>query len=73
MFRRNFIKGLLSSPLALLGGKDEEFVMSLSDARKTIARDRVSYERKDGELVAIELPKGKWLPKQIVFTRVKGE
>jgi hypothetical protein len=73
MFRRNFIKGLLSSPLALLGGKEEEFVLRVPNAKAFDGSLGMAVKHSDGTWEHVNMPKGKWLPKQIVFTRVKGE
>lgn len=72
MLRRMFMKGLLASPVALLGGKEERFVAKFSDdcfAKSGIAE----YDTNSGARKKIILPKGMWQAKEIIFTRVGGE
>lgn len=69
MFRRNFIKAMLSGPLALLGGKDEELVVETPDGYE--AERWAWYVDHNEEDKIIEFPEGRWKLKQIVFTRVK--
>lgn len=70
MLRRNFIKALLGSPIALLGGEGERFTAPLSEI---VTSERVvTYDAADGSRKEITLPKGKWLAKEIIFTRIEG-
>lgn len=68
-----FLKGLLGSPIALVGGKEKQFTLPLPNAVvcDNESGENYGYGGEGGEWKVIQFPKGKWQAKEMTFTRVR--